>query len=71
MTEQAGMVNGNGAQPTLSFTFTLQEWSVIRAGLYELPAKIAVPVIGKLEQFIMQAQNAQVATELARGEALQ
>lgn len=71
MPEQGSMVNGNNAQPILSFSFTLQEWSVIRAGLYELPAKIAVPVIGKLETALMQAQNAQVATEVARGEVIQ
>ena len=61
MTDQPTLVNGNNAQPTLSFSFTVQEWSVIRTALYEapLPAKCTTPVIGKLEQALMQAQNAQ------------
>lgn len=59
----------NGAQPqqpSYSFSFTVNEWMVIRAGLYELPGKIGIPIIGKLEQAIMQAQAAQAVTEEPR-----
>jgi len=31
------------------------EWSIVRAGLYELPAKVSVAVIGKLEQQLQRA----------------
>lgn len=64
-------MNGAGQQPAYSFTFSLQEWMVIRAGLYELAAKLAVPVIGKLEQALMQAQAAQTVTEQVKQESIQ
>lgn len=65
-------INGvNGKEPTLSFTFTINEWMVLRAGLYELPGKIGIPIIGKLEGFIAQAQQAQAVTAEARAEIVQ
>lgn len=73
MSDQLNGVNGNNAQPTLSFAFTVAEWSVIRTALYEapLPAKFTTPVIGKLEQALMQAQNAVTTTEEARQGSVQ
>lgn len=63
MSDQLNGVNGANAQPTLSLTFTVQEWMTLRAGLYELPGKIGIPVIGKLEQMLMQGQQAQLVTD--------
>lgn len=59
-------VNGQQPnQPTLTFTFTVAEWSVIRAALWKapIPAELTAPIIGKLEQSLLQAQNAMSATD--------
>jgi hypothetical protein len=34
----------------LTATLQAQEWNIVFAGLYELPAKASVPVIGRLQQ---------------------
>lgn len=48
------------AEQSLALAFTLNEWGLIRTGLYELPAKVSVPLIGKLErQFAEVAQQQQ------------
>lgn len=43
--------NGIG-QPSLTLTFTVNEWHVIRAGLYELPLKVSAQVAMKLEAML-------------------
>ena len=43
------------ATQEIEVSLTLQEWQVCRAGLLELPGKIGLPVIMKLEPQLMQA----------------
>lgn len=64
-------VNGAGQQPTYALGFTVREWTIIRAGLYELPAKMSVQLIGKLEQFLMQAQNTEVHRDIQMRESME
>lgn len=47
----------------VQITLTLQEWQVCRAGLLELPGKIGLPVIMKLEPQLMQATKPKVNGE--------
>lgn len=49
----SGMPDGIGQQQ-ITLTLSSNEWGIIRAGLYELPAKVAVPVIGKIERLIAE-----------------
>lgn len=47
----------------IEISLTLQEWQVCRAGLLELPGKIGLPVIMKLESQLMQATKPKVNGE--------
>lgn len=47
----------------IEITLTLQEWQCVRAGLLELPGKIGLPVIMKLEPQLMQATKPRVNGE--------
>ena len=42
-------------EPQIFLGLAVGEWSIVRAGLYELPAKVSVGVIGKLEQQLQRA----------------
>lgn len=44
------MSDNHQAEPSFTLTFTVSEWAMIRQGLYELPAKASVALIGKLER---------------------
>ena len=52
------MTENNVSEPQVFLGFAVGEWSVIRAALYELPAKVSVAVIGKLEQQLQRALEA-------------
>lgn len=49
------MSDNHQAEQTIILAFTLSEWGLIRAGLYELPAKVSVGLIGKLERGLQDA----------------
>ena len=52
------MSDNHQGEQTFTLTFTASEWGLIRSALYELPAKISVPLIGKLEREIQAAAKA-------------
>ena len=41
----------------ITISLTMQDWQVCRAGLLELPGKIGLPVLMKLEPQLVQAQR--------------
>jgi len=49
------MTENNVSEPQIFLGLAVGEWSIVRAGLYELPAKVSVAVIGKLEQQLQRA----------------
>lgn len=55
------MSDNHATQPMLTVSLPANDWAVVRAGLYELPLKIALPVASKLEmQLAAQAKPAPV-----------
>ncbi len=51
------MSDNHQQQPSHTVTLLASEWMVIRAGLAELPLKLSLPVLGKVEQQIMAQQQ--------------
>jgi len=49
------MSDNNIGEPQIFLGLSVGDWSIVRAGLYELPAKVSVAVIGRLEQQLQRA----------------
>lgn len=49
------MSDNHQSEQSFTLTFSASEWGLIRAALYELPAKVSVPLIGKLERELQAA----------------
>lgn len=57
------MSDNHQAPATQTVSLLANEWGVVRAGLYELPLKVSLQVLTKLEQQLAaQAQKPKTAT---------
>jgi len=58
------MSENHVGEPQIFVGLSVSEWGLVRAGLYELPAKLSVAVIGKVEtQLATALEKKPVKTE--------
>lgn len=57
------MSDNHQAPPTQTVSLLANDWAIVRAGLFELPMKVSLQVLTKLEQQLAaQAQKPRTAT---------
>lgn len=50
-------MNDTPQQPLFQIALTGNDWQVIRTGLYELPIKVGLPTLQRLEQALAEASR--------------